>query len=95
MKFLVLWRLELSLLSTAVLQAVTRMPDHAEPLEASGKIAGRYHIVGGHGGAWIYNVDSNEELERLLAQSPVFNYARYEVYPLADMSAAPLQAPQD
>ena len=42
-------------------------------------------IVGKHGGAWIYDVDSNEELERLLAMAPVYNFARYAVYPLAEM----------
>ncbi len=85
MKFLVLWRLELSLLSTEVVRAVARMPDYAEPLMDQGKVAARYHVVGGHGGAWIYDVDSNEELEMLLARSPVYNYATYEVPPLAEM----------
>jgi muconolactone delta-isomerase len=93
MKFLVLWRIELALLGPPVVAAVLRMPEYAEPLEAEGKVVGRYHIVGGHGGAWIYDVASNEELELLLAQSPVYNYARYEVHPLADMSAPPVQPP--
>jgi hypothetical protein len=30
-------------------------------------------------------VTSNEELERLLAMSPVYNVSHYEVLPLADM----------
>jgi hypothetical protein len=66
-KFLVIWKLELSLVPRGGLDAVLRMPDYAAPLERSGKIAARYHIVGAHGGAWIYDVASNEELERLLA----------------------------
>ena len=61
------------------------MQDYAAPLEASGKIHSRYHVVGTHGGAWIYDVDSNEELERLLALAPVYNLAHYEVHPLAKM----------
>jgi muconolactone delta-isomerase len=45
-----------------------------------------WHLdVGRHGG-WIYNVKSNEELDLLLATSPVYNYAHYEVLALADMS---------
>lgn len=88
MKFLVLWRLELSMLSGEVLRAVLRMPDYAGPLEEQGKVLGRYHIVGGHGGAWIYDVGSNEELEMLLAKSPVYNFARFEVLPVADMGSA-------
>jgi muconolactone delta-isomerase len=93
MKFLVMWRLDISRLSTDMLKVVMRMADHAKPLEDKGKVIGRYHIVGGHGGAWIYNVDSNEELDMLLAQSPVFNFSHYDVYPLADMSALPVSPP--
>jgi muconolactone delta-isomerase len=85
-KFLVLWRLDLSLLSKPMAAAVARMPTYAQPLERSGKVLARYHLVGAHGGAWIYNVESNEELERLLGLAPVYNFARYEVHPLADMS---------
>jgi muconolactone delta-isomerase len=84
-KFLVIWRLELALLSRGVLEAVLKMPDYAGPLEKKGKIFGRYHVVGSHGGAWLYDVESNEELDRLLAMSTVYNYARYEVLPLAEM----------
>ncbi len=35
---------------------------------------------------WTF-VDSGEEFEMLLARAPVFNFARYEVLALADMSA--------
>lgn len=85
MKFLVIWKIELSLLSSHVASAVARMPSYARPLERSGEIAGRYHIVGAHGGAWLYDVSSNEELERLIALMPVYNFAHYTVYPLAEM----------
>lgn len=86
MKFLVIWRMEISRLSGEMMRSVLRMPDYAKPLEESGKIIGRYHIVGSHGGAWIFDVTSNDELEMLLAQSPVYNYSTYTVYPLADMT---------
>ncbi|HEY9481383.1 MAG TPA: muconolactone Delta-isomerase family protein, partial [Micromonosporaceae bacterium] len=66
--------------------AVARMPTYAQPLERTGKVLARYHLVGAHGGAWIYNVESNEELERLLGLAPVYNFARYDVHPLAEMS---------
>jgi len=84
-KFLVIWKIELSLLSGHVASAVARMPAYAKPLERSGQIAARYHIVGAHGGAWVYDVGSNEELERLIALMPVYNFAHYTVYPLAEM----------
>jgi muconolactone delta-isomerase len=85
-KFLVLWRMELSLLSREMAQAVGRMAAYGTRLEAEGKVLVRYHVVGAHGGAWIYQVDSHEEFERLLARAPVFNFARYDIYPLADMT---------
>jgi muconolactone delta-isomerase len=87
MKFLVLWQLELSRLSPEMVRAVLAMPEYAEPLEAQGKVIARYHVVGRHGGAWIYQVESNEELDFLLARAPVYNLARFEVLPLADMGA--------
>ena len=85
MKFLVMWELDLARLSTGVMHAVMRMPEYAQDVIDQGKLEARYHIVGKHGGAWIYDVASNEELEGLLAMAPVYNFARYEVYPLAEM----------
>jgi muconolactone delta-isomerase len=85
MKFLVLWRFEIAGLRSEMVHAIARMPDYASSLFDQRKLLSRYHIVGRHGGAWIYDVSSNEELERLLAMSPVYNFAHYEVLPLADM----------
>jgi muconolactone delta-isomerase len=87
MKFLVMWRIELSLLSREMAQAVGGMAAYGTALERDGKVLDRWHVVGAHGGAWIYEVESHEEFERLLARAPVFNFARYDVYPLADMSS--------
>jgi muconolactone delta-isomerase len=87
MKFLVLWRLELALLSQEMAQAIGRMAAYGAALEAEGTVIARYHIVGAHGGAWIYQVESHEHFERLLARAPVFNFSRYEIVPLAEMSA--------
>jgi muconolactone delta-isomerase len=87
MKFLVLWQFELAALRPDVIPAIARMPDYAASLKKQGKLVARYHIVGRHGGAWIYDVDSNEELERLLAMAPVYNSAHYEVVALAEMES--------
>jgi muconolactone delta-isomerase len=84
-KFLILWSLEPALLGQEAVKAVFSMPTYAEKLIKDGKLDKRYHLVGKHGGAWIYNVESNEELDRLLALAPVYNFARYDVYPLAEM----------
>jgi muconolactone delta-isomerase len=85
MKFLVLWELELRTLGPVMVKSIAKMPEYAKNLNDKGKLYLRYHMVGRHGGAWIYEVDSNEELERLLAASPVYNYAHFQVFPLAEM----------
>ena len=89
MKFLVLWTIDLGLLSQPMVRSIARMPDYGRDLERRGKVLARYHVVGAHGGAWIYEVDSHEEFENLLAVAPVFNFAHYDVRPLADMSGTP------
>jgi muconolactone delta-isomerase len=86
MKFLVIWHIDVARLAPAVIKAVVEQPEYGKRLEAQGKIECRYHVVGSHGGAWIYKVDSNEELERLLAASPVYDFTKYKVMPLAEMS---------
>jgi len=85
-KFLILWSLDTSRIGSEAVKAVFAMPKYADKLIKEKKVEKRYHIVGGHGGAWIYDVDSNEELDRLLAQSPVYNMANYKVIPLAEMN---------
>ena len=95
MKFLALWQLEQALLSDAMVRAIARMPEYGRRLEQEGKVLMRYHVVGAHGGAWIYDVDSHEELERLLAMAPVFNFARYTLHPLADMTGADITGASD
>lgn len=86
MKFLVTWSLDLSLLSREMAAALGRTPAYAADLQRGGKIISRYHIVGAHGGVWIFDVDSHEELERLLGGSPTYNFSHYDVKALADMS---------
>lgn len=84
MKFLVLWHFDISRLSQEVTRAILQMPEYAKKI--GDHLECRYHVIGSHGGARIYKVSSNEELDRLLAMSPVYNYASYQVLPLAEMT---------
>ena len=86
MKFLVLWRLDTGRPGPDLIKAIAEQPNYGKKLEKDGKLECRYHLIGQHGGAWIYKVNSNEELDLLLAMAPVYNYAKYEVLPLADMA---------
>jgi muconolactone delta-isomerase len=88
-KFLVVWKLELSRLSPDAVRGVMRMQEYGARLEKEGKVLSRYHVIGSHGGAWIYAAGSHQELDRLLAMAPVYNFATYQVFPLADMTGEP------
>ncbi|MCS7141745.1 MAG: YciI family protein [Candidatus Nitrosocaldus sp.] len=85
MKFLVIWSFKRVTLTPDLVRAVLDTRSYAKRLKDEGKLEAHYHIVGKHGGAWIFDVVSNEELENLLAGMPVYNLAEYEVYPLAEM----------
>ncbi len=85
MKFLVIWYFMQRDVNPAIVKAVLGLRDYAKSLERQGKLESYYHIVGRHGGAWIFDVESNDELDRLIAGMPVYNYAEYHIYPLTEM----------
>lgn len=89
MKFLVLWSFQsgIRIGLPEVAKMVSSLQDYAGELEEQKKLECYYHVVGGHGGAWIFDVKSNEELEVLLAKMPVYNFAKYKIYPLSEMKA--------
>jgi len=70
-----------------VAKVLTGLRAYAKELHQLGKLEHYYHVVGKHGGAWIFNVESNEELEILLAKMPVYNFAAYTIYPLSEMNS--------
>ena len=87
MKFLVMWKFQENIRTglPEVAKIVSNLQDYAKELQRQGKLERYYHVVGFHGGAWIFDVQSNDELEILLAKMPVYNYASYQVYPLSEM----------
>ena len=90
MKFLVLWSLQPGIRASLpeVAKMLSSLRDYAKELHGQKKLAQYYHVVGKHGGAWIVDVQSNEELEVLLAKMPVYNFANYEIHPLSEMQTA-------
>lgn len=90
MKFLVFWKLEpeaVIRIGPESAKMLFGLQDYAKELNAQGKLERRYHVVGKHGGVWILEVGSNEELERLIAKMPIYNFATYDIYPLTEMEA--------
>ncbi len=85
MKFLVIWSFVKMQVTPDLVKVVFDLRDYAKKLKEQGKLEANYHIVGKHGGAWIFNVESNEELENIIAAMPVYNFADYEIYPLTEM----------
>jgi muconolactone delta-isomerase len=87
MKFLVLWELQSGIRGglPEVAKMLTSLRAYAKELHERGKLERYYHVVGKHGGAWIFDVESNEELEILLANMPVYNFAAYTIHPLSEM----------
>ena len=90
LKFLVLWSFQAGIRVglPEVAKMVSDLQDYAKKLEEEKKLECYYHIVGRHGGVWIFDVKTNEELEILLAKMPVYNFANYKVYPLSEMKAS-------
>ncbi|MDV3244114.1 MAG: muconolactone Delta-isomerase family protein [Nitrososphaerales archaeon] len=88
MKFLVFWSLQSGLkLGPELAKIIFDLQDYAKELRELGKLERYYHVIGKHGGVWIFDVESNNELEALVAKMPVYNYATYEIYPLTEMRA--------
>lgn len=68
-----------------MVQAVMRMPDYAKKVKDDKSCWHSITLWADKTEPWIYDVTSNEELERLLAMAPFYNYAHAEVLPLAEM----------
>jgi len=87
-KFLVFWKLEPEVVMRVGPESskiLFGLQDYAKELDRQGKLERHYHVVGKHGGVWILNVASNEELERVIAKMPVYNFASFDIHPLTEM----------
>lgn len=49
------------------------------------KIESIFGFAGTHGGGGIVNVNSHEELDKLMAEYPMLPFADVEIYPLVDL----------
>lgn len=87
MKFLVFWTLHEAIVksNTDLAKVIFDLQDYAKKLRGSGNLDRYYHVIGKHGGVWIFDVKSNEELDSMIARMPIYNYASYDVYPLTEM----------
>jgi muconolactone delta-isomerase len=89
MKFLVFWKFQpgIRVGLPEVAKMLSELREYAKELRQQGKLESYYHVVGRHGGAWIFDVESNQELDVLLAKMPVYNFASYKVQVLTEMGS--------
>ncbi len=55
---------------------------YLDELEKNGKIEVSYHMIGEQGDLLIVEVNSEEELTRIVGDDPLFFYSEREVYPV-------------
>jgi len=56
-------------------------------LESQGKVEQYYHLIGQQGHMVICNVDSDEELSRIISEDPLFFDSERKIYPLTTREA--------
>lgn len=81
MKFLVIERHRETLTKEVLQKIAPAMFKYHRDLEKAGK--GKHYVMAGQpGGVVIFDVESNEELARLIASSPVYRFTTREIIPL-------------
>ena len=55
---------------------------YMDKLQSDGKIVLQHELVCIRGGVTVYDVESNNELDRIIRQSPLFRFFEYKIYPL-------------
>ncbi|WP_041245440.1 muconolactone Delta-isomerase family protein [Geotalea uraniireducens] len=66
------------------LEASGRCADYFAALKEKGKLKGNYHFAGIAGGAYILDVESNDELGETIIKSPFYKYTSRDIFPLMD-----------
>ena len=71
--------------ATMIRQAILPSHDALTNLKAEGKLIARGYSVGERSGAFIFEVDSNEELDSLLQGLPYWGLIKFRVTPLQEV----------
>ena len=56
--------------------------EYFKSLKDQGKIEAHYAFAGYVGGATIFNVDTIEELDKIVIESPMYFYHNWDIHPL-------------
>ena len=86
MKFLIIQRVNTGTPVTILAKLTPAQLSYIEELQHLGTIETYYHLVGQQGHMLIVNVQSENDLSRIIGEDPLFFYSRREVYPLTTLA---------
>ncbi|MCW4020506.1 MAG: muconolactone Delta-isomerase family protein [Candidatus Bathyarchaeota archaeon] len=82
MKFLILQRIRGEVPVEAWAKLLPAQFKYLDKLEREGKVEVSYHLIGQQGNLLIVDVDSDDELSKIVGEDPLFFHSQREVYPL-------------
>lgn len=82
MKFLIVQKIKRSIPIETLAKLLPAQFKYLDVMEKKGTVEVSYHLIGQQGNLLIVNVDSDEELSRIISEDPLFFYTEREVYPL-------------
>ncbi|MFQ6075827.1 MAG: muconolactone Delta-isomerase family protein [Candidatus Bathyarchaeia archaeon] len=82
MKFLILQKIRGEVPIEILARRLPAQFKYLDDLEREGKVEVSYHLIGHQGNLLIVNVNSDEELSRIIGEDPLFFHSEREVYPL-------------
>jgi len=82
MKFLILQKTKREMPIEAWAKLLPAQFKYLDHLENNRKIEFSYHLIGQQGNVLIVDVDSEEELSKIISEDPLFFHSEREIYPL-------------
>jgi len=82
MKFLILQKTKREIPIEAWAKLLPAQFKYLDDLENNRKIESSYHLIGQQGNVLIVDVDSEEELSKIISEDPLFFHSEREIYPL-------------
>jgi muconolactone delta-isomerase len=82
MKFLIIQKIKQEVPTEKWAKLLPLQFRYFEKIEKEHLLEVTYHLVGQQGSMLIVDVDSDEQLSRIIGQDPMFFHMRREIYPL-------------
>jgi muconolactone delta-isomerase len=82
MKFLIIQRIRADVPVETWARLLPEQFKYLDCLEKEKKIETSYHLIGQQGNVLIVDVDSDEDLTKIVSEDPLFFQSEREIYPL-------------